>query len=942
MRGDFTRDTRERARRTATRAVLLQQGRPLLDSDINEQAGLVADRSEAIVRHVVGLRGVPRDDAGFGITPSEGSFTIGAGALYAEGLPLSNPAPVAYEAQFPAGLLPPLANAIPDGQEALVYVEAVLRPALDLALADPALDGIDTAVREVAGWAVRAAPLAGTGMERDELIRALDRNEAVDLAPWRGTSGGLDAAVDTESPDPGPCEIAASAGYLDQLNRLYRVEIHQGGAPGTATFKWTGDASHEAPLRPSGAGFAIDLPEARIAEWFPTGAIIEVIDDDRARAGLPGPIGAVTSAPGAQLAIDGVSAAALSPTSRIRRWAAPPAPVPAGGAWTALAKGVRVRFSSGHYEAGAAWTIPARTVLGDIVWPPYQPADRTETISGQTARFYAPFEGRRYHAALALVRRNGAAFTVTADLRDHFPPLTDLTADAIRFDDSEASLDAANVQQAIEQLARREGDCCTWQAGPSTDLQALVDAMPARANGSLCLAAGNYVLNQPLRITGKGHIRLSGIGPGTKLWCRTGAQALLFEDCLSVEVSDLLAAAEAPGVPAKLGRTAGAIDIMTSGPVRIQRVTLIAQGRRWKQSSALRVACSTHHGGGGDVTVEDCDIVAGDLASGVIIINPQTLRIENNRIRPRTEALAKTLDRWSQDRHMAAAVGRLAFSHASDKVSKARPTTRIDARLFKPVLLEAMGLNFFTTPTFSDNAELGRLLQRELPNGNIREYSLRLRKLASVILAHNGMPPLGGSRYAGFEPFYRTIRPLIAPSMDCAIVVGGRRAGNVTVSGNRIEGALRGIRIAVNAGVPRQRLPLGTLRIERNFIRLRVVPTDIVRFGIYVGNAERAWLTGNDIASETADSDFADPRAAQLRQRNFPALHGEGIRIFGALGPLIHIRENIVRACPFPYTVTRANGTDSRAKLWLVQGNYADGGVTRYRLENTCRQVDNV
>ncbi|MBN8829168.1 MAG: hypothetical protein J0G94_00735, partial [Sphingomonadales bacterium] len=207
MRGDFTRDTRERAERTATRAVLLQQGRPLLDADFNEQAGLVAARSEAIVRHVVGLRGVPRDDAGFAITATGGSLTIGAGSLYAEGLPLHNPAPIAYDAQFPAGILPALDTAIPDNQEALVYLEAVLRPALDQGLSDPALDGVETAVREIAGWAVRVMPLASLGVSRAALIEGLDRNQ--DVMPNLGTTGGLDAGVNTQDPDPGPCEIAA-------------------------------------------------------------------------------------------------------------------------------------------------------------------------------------------------------------------------------------------------------------------------------------------------------------------------------------------------------------------------------------------------------------------------------------------------------------------------------------------------------------------------------------------------------------------------------------------------------------------------------------------------------------------------------------------------------------------------------------------------------------
>jgi hypothetical protein len=944
MRGDFTRDTRERARRAGTRAVLVQQGRPLTDADLNEQSGLVADRTEAIVRHVVGLRGAPRDDAGFAITPTAGGFTIGAGSLYVEGLPLNNAAPVAYDAQFPAGLLPALASAIPDNQEALIYVEALLRPSLAAGLSDPALDGVDTAVREIAGWAVRAAPLAGIGMARDALIEALDRDQVVDIVPWRGTTGGLDADVDTQNSDPGPCEIAATAGYLDQLNRLYRVEIHDGGAPGTATFKWTEDASREASLRASGAGFVIDLPQARLADWFPTGTIVEVIDDDRARAGLTGPIGAITSSTTAQLAIAGVPASALGDRVRVRRWAAMPAPVPAAGAWAPLSKGIRVRFASGDYQPGAAWTIPARTVLGDIAWPPYQTPDKTETVGTDNVGFYAPLEGRRRHAALALVRRNGANFTVTADLRDLFPPLTDLTADVVRYDDSTSGLGATNVQQAIDELARRGGDCCTWHARPSTDLQALVDSIPARANGVICFATGNYDLAQPLRIAGKGHIRLIGAGPGSKLWLRGGAQALVIDDCLSLEVADLLVAAEAPGAPAQLGKTAGALDITNTGPVRVWRTTLIAQGRRWKQSAALRVACLTKPGGG-DVSVENCDLVVGDLGSGIIVLDSRTLRIENNRIRPRDEPIARTLDRWLQDKYIAAAVGRLSLSHAlPGNVARPVPPTRIDTRLFaaqkftvgdNPIALYAS-----TLVSGASFTALRTLLQQEMPSGDSRKYRLRMRELASNILAHAGRVKIAKQDFNGFLNFYNIVSKLVAPVIDAAIVVGGNHANDVTVTGNRIEGALRGVRVAVNAGVPQQRLPLGTLRVERNHIRLRVVPADVARHGIYVGNAERAWLADNDIAGETADGDFGDPRKPQLLQNHFDALHGEGIRVVGTLGPMIQIRGNIVRSCPFAYTVTRTAGTDTRPKLWLLQGNYADGGVTPYRLDAACRKVD--
>ena len=951
MRGDFTRDTRERARRAATRAVLLQQGRPLTDADINEQSGLVADRSEAIVRHLVGHHGAPRDDAGFAITPIAGGFSIGPGTIYAEGLPVTNRAEVSYDAQFAPGILPTLASVIPDDQEALIYLEVVLHPAMGADLADPGLDGVETVTREVAGWAVRVAPLAGIGMARDALIEALDRNQPVDIAPWRETTGGLDADVDMQNPDPGPCEIAASAGYLDQLNRLYRVEIHAGGAPGTATFKWTEDAACEAGLRAMNTGFAIDLPQVRVADWFKTGTVVEVIDEERARAGLTGPMGPITSAPGAPLIIDGVPASALNAAVRVRRWATMPLAVPPGAAWSALSKGVRVRFSAGEYRTGAAWTIPARTVLGDIVWPPYPGADRTETVAGQNVDFYAPLEGRRYHAALALVRRNRVTIdddttdrdTIThlADLREVFPPLTDLTAGAIRYDNGTSGLEATDVQQAIDELVERIGDCCTWHVRPSFDLQAVIDSIPSRANGTVCLATGNYKLAQPLRIIGKGHIRVIGSGRGSKLWRRNGASALMFEDCLSVEVADLTIAAEAPGVPEKLKRTAGAVDIIDSGRVRVARATLIARGRRWRQSTALRIACSAKPGGG-DVVVDDCDMVVGDLASGVIVLNSRTCRIENNRIRPRAEPLDKTLDRWAEDRTMAAAVGRLVVGHTIERSEEGRrrPPTRRDARVFPEYSIDIgqAGLTLYSSALVDPSAFklLSELLVAESRLGGVRRHSLRMRELVSSILVHKGRLIVAGKPFDGFMTFYNAVRQMVAPTIDSAIVVAGDHAGDVTVAGNSIEGALRGVRVAVSGAV------LGTVRVDRNRIRLRVVPADIVRFGIYLGNAERCWIVDNDIASETADPEFSGSRKQRLLNRHYDALYAEGVHVGGILGPMIQIRGNIVRDCSFAYTVSRADGTDGRPKLWLLQGNYADGAVTPYRLDNACESVNSI
>ncbi|MFL6844094.1 MAG: DUF6519 domain-containing protein [Allosphingosinicella sp.] len=959
MRGDFSRDTRERARRASTRAVLLQQGRQLLDADWNEQAGLVADREEQLARHAIGRQGAPRDDAGFAITPAAGDLNIGAGSLYAEGLLLANPAARTYASQLPTTMLPALATIIPDGQEGFVYVEALLRPAsltADPSLAEPALAGADTVVRETVAWTVRAVPLASVGMARAPLIQALDRNQPVTLAPWAVTTGGLDADVATEAEvtDPGPCEMPPSAGYLDQLNRLYRVEIHAAGPAGgggAATFKWTEDAGREAGLRAQGAGFAIDLPIARATEWFPAGSVAEVIDDARMRAGLPGEIGTISSAPGAILQITGVPGSSLSTNVRIRRWAALPAPVPATGAWIQLAKGIKIRFATGNYVSGSAWTIPGRTLTGDIIWPPYPGADFNQTIAAVSVPFYRPTEGRRRYAALALVRRNGANFTVTQDLRDLFPPLTDITAGDVRFNDSPSNLGAANVQQAIDALAARESTCCTIEVRPGAGWQSALTAIPAGRHATICFAPGNYRLEAPLELRNLGHVRLRGAGLGTKIWCYGDTCALRFLDCASVEMTDMLVAAERrappPALPASQRQTRGAVEARDCGPVRAQRVTFIAAGTRWRQAACLRIEAPAggNAEGGGTVVIEDCDIVPGDLASGILILNGTNVRICGNRIRPRGESAARTYRRWADDPVISAALGRTLLSYATPTARGSRPPTRLDTRLFKDRTQSYAGAGsiFYYGSAFVADADWTSFHSKHAAafSGNSRLVRLDLRRIVSNLWTKGGGVTLGNQNFTGFQAVVGIVQQTLAPIIDTAITVAGGTADKVTISGNAIEGAIDGIRVAISSGVPGNRVRADTVRIADNHIRLRAALVDLVRHGIYVGNVERCWITDNDVAYETADSRNDGPRLTRVRANNIQKLHAEGIRVFGSLGRVVQLRGNSVESCPTAYTVRAFAGSVDGRRQWLVQGNLADDFRKDFDLHQSCKRTDN-
>ena len=952
MRGDFTRDTRERADRLSTRAVLLQQGRQLLDADWNAQAGLTAARAERTTVDVVGRQGAPREDAGFGVTGGADDLTIGAGSLYVEGLRCHNAEAVGYADQVAAGILPALRDVLPDGAEALVYLDAGTRPALeadDPLLAEPALGGADTVVQEVVGWTVRVTPLAGIGLGRDALVRAVDRNEAIAPTPWGRTTGGLSADVLTEdeTTDPGPCEIPATAGYLDQVNRLFHVRIRQSGAPGTATYVWSEDGGVEAALRSEGAGFAVDLPLSRAADLFPAGAVVEIVDRDRERAGVPGPIGRITSAPGAALVVDGVAGSELGTGVRVRRWDDLPRPVPVDSTPEVLSRGVTVRFAPGHYERGSAWTVPARTRTGDILWPPYPEPDLVVPIAGEgPVGFYAPADGERRYAALALVRRTGETYTATADLRQVFAALTDLTADLVRYDHTASGLTATDVQAAIDELAGRGGEHCTFRAHPGPGWEEVFSRIPAGANATVCLPVGNFPLSGPVDVRDIGHVLVVGAGSGTKVWCYGGTTALRFRGCRSVTVADLTVAAEDryPWKPRAGSRTAGAVDVSECGAVRVERATLIGAGTKWRQAVCLRIdAGGGAHHGGGDVVVKDCDLVAGDLAGGMLVLDAATARIRDNRVRPRNEPRERTTKRWSDDPMASASFGRLLFSNSTSATAVARPRTRA-AELFREqaVSLGDRGrrvafLTLASVPTATWDAFARAYRARADLQADTRVLRLDLRELVGSVLPTGGRLRANGIEFDGFRTTVDSLTRAIAPVVDAGIVVAGSSAGDVAVSGNVVVGALQGIRIAVANGSG-SRLRPGSVRVEGNRVRLAVVPLDRPLHGIYLGNPERAWVVDNDIALET--SDRPGPRASLAMTLGLHRLFSEGIRVYGELGAMLHVRGNVVLGCRDGITVW--SHTNPAARLRLLDGNLIVGASTPWRITGGATRRDNL
>src|SRR5262245_8659850 len=378
MKGDFSRQTFD-AKKHYTR-VLMQQGRVQLDADWNEQQSIHQHRIATESKDVVGASGAPLHDAGFQITAVDGkTLMIGRGRYYVDGVLCENENDTPYKSQpdFPNApdVIALLTNA--QATAAIIYLDVWSRHVTSLddpLIRETALGGPDTASRVKTVWQVKALPAKPAGGGAVSCGDSLPDWDAL-VAP---STGMLSARAQPTQATDSPCLLPPSAGYRRLENQLYRVEIHQGGALGTATFKWSRDngAVVTAVENVNGQDVtAHDLGRDDVLS-FAAGQWVEQTDDVQVLSGVSGQLLQIDHVNTATRIVSLKTAPApvtMAQHPKLRRWdsaggLAVAAPTTNGG-WIPLEDGVEIKFEAGNYKTGDYWLIPARTAIGDIEWP---------------------------------------------------------------------------------------------------------------------------------------------------------------------------------------------------------------------------------------------------------------------------------------------------------------------------------------------------------------------------------------------------------------------------------------------------------------------------------------------------------------------------------------------------------------------------------------------
>lgn len=529
--------------------VQLQQGRVLLDADFNELTALLDRRLRALAGDVLG-RGATvgaNTPEAFKLTLLNNVLQIGRGRAYVDGLlaenhgrgapaydalmggpTFSTPTPITNQPGLPAN--PPL----PTAGRHLVYLRVWDRELTHLEQPDlvETAVGVDATTRTQTVWQVRVlADDAPAGVDCSTPDAGVPGWAAL-TAPSSGrlTTGSFDVA-----PSADPCELPPEGGYRGLENQLYRVQIHDAGAPGgTATFKWSREnASVGSRVTRFLSNTEVELESLGRDEVlrFNNGDWVEFIDDERELSLEPGELRRVTvhddrrsleftGALGSLQPAGSNDASVIAPRNlRVRRWDhkgrilrvqgngtalwhdldAPGAtgaiPVPASGTLL-LEDGITVSFTAQGdpgFRAGDFWCFAARTLDASV-----------EDLTN------APPRGTQHHFARLGFWDVGAG--TVSDCRVPWPP-------------------------------EGGGDCaCTACVTPESHasgqftIQAAVDRVGPRG-GTVCLQAGSYELAAPVRVQGAKSLRIVGQGPATLLG--TAGAAFEVVGGFSVAIEDL-------------------------------------------------------------------------------------------------------------------------------------------------------------------------------------------------------------------------------------------------------------------------------------------------------------------------------------------------------------------------------------------------------------------
>jgi hypothetical protein len=489
----------------------------------------------------------------------------------------------------------------------------------------------------------------------------------------------------------------------------------------------------------------------------------------------------------------------------------------------------------------------------------------------------------------------------------------------------------STVQEALDELCRRQrGAGCALMVSPGEGWQQVFDQIGAGEDAHICLKVGAYPVGHAIVVADKGHITLSGGGPGTRITADGLESALVFRNCRSVTVRDLAVKSGRSGrATAHLN---GALTFQDCGSVDVERVHAECAAGAVEGAACIAVKnrpdLAAQGSGDGSVRVRACHLGVGHLQIGLLLVNASLAQVENNTIAVVERPATLTLQRLLQDKRYRASVRKFLVANAV--------FTRLGRAAAGPAATHNATVSYGGYAVQFDTEPALRTAWQALVNANPpkaarvkseRDLLKHIEGLADHVLLTEGRY---GDLDAGREWYGRlaTDQPSVASQ---GIVIAGVAAPEVRVIDNTLHGVLQGIRVGVSHRESRQGAPdfAGRVQIVGNTLGLLLPPIDIrERYGIFVGNCKSLRIEDNVVAVS--------------RHRLTANLYIEGIRVYGHLGRMVLVRDNHLSGVTTGVRVTPLNATGNQLQQWLVSTTMAEQARSAVIADSRVRRENNI
>ncbi|MDV6250462.1 DUF6519 domain-containing protein [Vibrio sp. EA2] len=459
-----------------------------------------------------------------------------------------------------------------------------------------------------------------------------------------------------------------------------------------------------------------------------------------------------------------------------------------------------------------------------------------------------------------------------------------------------------SVQDALNELCKREVDgCATFTVFPRPGWESVFKEIGRNQDARICFREGDYPLDEPITVKGKGHLTLSGAGKGTHIWSKNHEAALIFDNCASVSMQAMFVEGKVANTRDKqIEHLNGSVTFSDCASVNIEDITLKCASGISTAATCLTITNSGNRTG--KATIEDSTFAVGHRQVAMLLLNLSRTHVDNNYITTTPKPKSLTIEHQLKDRRLAAQARKFLINKGTVRDFEEKP-----ARAKKDIHMRSQGQRRIMI-----DSPIAANIWREQLEVAVGEKTVKTNQELLTVAKNVADKALFNKAFRAeniaFLKWFDALK-MQNPSVSFkGIVCGGRSAKEVRIINNTLEGVQEGIHVGVSDKTDSKRYVAGRVVIENNTINVRIPPLIVHRRGgIYVGNCNHLSLSQNHIS---------------VQRFNWTSkTEVEAIRVYGYLGFMATIDKNYATGCTTGVRFEALNANPDERYQYLIADN---------------------